>query len=85
MLNNNLKEIACTDGTLPSHSWPGFYPMFYVTQNQEVICPKCANVLSKSDEGEVVNYNVYWEGEPLECSMCDKEIESAYGVPDEYV
>lgn len=28
-------------------------------------------------------YDVHWEGEPEICDHCGKEIESAYGVPDD--
>lgn len=31
------------DGTFPAYAWPGGYPMFYVTADNSVLCPACAN------------------------------------------
>lgn len=67
-----------SNGRLPSFAWPGGYPLFYVTSAGLVACPDCANA-ETSDP--VTACDVHWEGEPLQCDDCGKDIESAYGVP----
>lgn len=80
-----------TDGTLPAYAWPGGYPMFYLTKDDGVLCPDCANGKNGSGASEtqddpqwqVVAGDVHWEGQPLTCDHCHQEIESAYGDPEE--
>jgi hypothetical protein len=81
-----------SDGTLPAYAWPGGYQMYYFTEQNLTICPKCANDTDTSDP--VVDGDVYWEGPALVCedgSKCGSMvngtwgpgmIESAYGDPD---
>jgi hypothetical protein len=77
------------DGTLPAYAWPGGYQMFYLCKDNSVLCPTCANKLDQNPPGEPVldseildACDVHWEGEPLYCEECNREIESSYGVPD---
>ncbi len=76
---------------LPSYAWPGGYPLFYLTEDNSILCPDCVNAESDScaaamkdrdKQWWVVAVGVHWEGEPLTCDHCDGEIESAYGVPE---
>lgn len=30
-------------GKLPSYAWPGGYPVFYLMDDCETLCPACAN------------------------------------------
>jgi hypothetical protein len=74
-LNGNLESIRQSDGKLPAFAWPGGYPIIYLTEDGDVLCPECANI----DSADLKYYNVYLEG-PIEyCYDCGKEIEGAYG------
>lgn len=66
---------------LPAYAWPGGYPILYLANGHEVICPKCANDLDK--QLRLTGSGVHWEGPPDECEECGAEIESAYGDPDD--
>jgi hypothetical protein len=68
------------DGTLPAYTWPGCYPIVYLTESGLTICPTCAGESDTSDP--VAGSGVHWEGEPLQCEDCGKDIESAYGIPE---
>ena len=32
-----------TDGSLPFYAWPGGYPVLYLMEDGETLCPACAN------------------------------------------
>lgn len=69
------------NGQLPAYAWPGGYPLFYLTKDGSTVCPCCAN--KEVDDSQMpIAVDVQWEGEPLICDDCGKEIESAYGVPE---
>ena len=78
----NLLELreSTSDGSLPTYAWPGGYQMFYLTADGLTICPVCANKTDTSDP--VADGDVHWEGEPLVCEDCGRDIPSAYGIPD---
>lgn len=81
------------DGSLPSFAWPGGYPMYYLCADNGILCPDCANGENGSEANKgawtddkqwrIVDSDVHWEGEPLICDHCNKEIESAYGPVEE--
>ncbi len=65
-------------------------------RDEFIVCPQCANkalanhiafVLTKDEwfepECNIVMENVYWEGPTDYCGVCNGEIESAYGDPEE--
>lgn len=64
---------------LPHNTFPGAYPLYYVTEHGDILCPTCAN----KHIDEVTNYDAYMEGEPIVCDDCGAHIESAYGDPEE--
>ena len=79
------------NGKYPAFAWPGGYPIIYVTDDSGVLCPECANGENGSEASEdaeprsgwrLEGSDVHWEGEPVTCDHCGKEIESAYGNPD---
>lgn len=37
------KPIKDNDGTYPSYAWPGGYPIYYVDNDNNVLCPTCAS------------------------------------------
>lgn len=74
------------DGSLPSFTWPGGYPLFYLMADSGVLCPDCANneeeasTDSKDDaQWHIIAVEVNWETEGMICDHCNAQIESAYG------
>ena len=63
---------------LPAFAWPGSYTLCYLAYDSEILCNVCATA-----EVEPVESFIHWEGEPLICAECNKEMESSYGIPDE--
>ena len=63
-------------GNLPSHAWPGGYPIYYLDKQGNVLCAKCAS-RDIDDAAAVVAADINWESD-LECDDCDEEIERAY-------
>lgn len=76
----NKYEIEVKEkGKLPHCSDPGAYPIYYVSKSSEISCYDCA-----SEQPEWIEiHDIHWEGPPMICEGCNKEIESAYGDPDE--
>lgn len=76
-------------GKLPSHCWPGGYPLFYFTQDGGTLCPPCANANDSlggdpSDpQWRLVEVDANWENASLYCDHCSKRIESAYAEEGE--
>lgn len=77
------------DGTYPAYAWPGGYPIYYLMQDGETMCPKCANENRHLDEGaqdhsgwHVVGQDINWEDPEMFCCHCNERIESAYAEPD---
>lgn len=76
-----INEIARdTDGSLPSYAWPGGYPLVYHSTDGQAFCPSCAN--QTDADPEITGALIHWEGQPVTCDGCGKDIESAYGDPD---
>ncbi len=78
-------EMVDADGNLPAYAWPGGYPIAYYSDDcHTTFCAKCATVeRSKGYQINPLDWDVYWEGPPMECDECGAIIESAYGDPDE--
>jgi len=79
---------------LPSYAWPGGYPLVYVDEYNNELCPDCANdfvreLANETDPDErdmvtrVTEWYIYHEGPSMCCDECNAEIESAYGNPFE--
>jgi len=66
------------NGKYPSFTFPGLYPLFYLDEENNCLCPDCAN---KEEEynSPIIAYDVNWENDSLYCDDCGKRIESAYG------
>jgi len=76
-----------SDGTLPAFAWPGGYPIFYLMADGECLCSKCANkegatVDHEDKEWRIAAQDIHWEGDPIQCAHCNRDIESAYGPID---
>lgn len=79
------------DGTLPAYAWPGGYPIFYMTADNAVLCPDCANgkngsEATETDDGSneckqwlLICAEINYEDEAMYCEHCNVQIQSAYG------
>lgn len=77
---------------LPSHAWPGGYPIYYVFTDGGCCCSKCANNNIESIDDDIEgnrNWNshggwaltaadINYEDADLRCDHCSRPIESAY-------
>ena len=76
------------DEALPSYTFHGCYPLVYtaVSWGDTLdVCGACASALAQGEDDTVRYVGVLWEGAPVVCDACGKEIESTYGVPEEEV
>jgi hypothetical protein len=71
------------NGLYPTYTDLGGYPVFYLCDDGEDICPACANehghIKNPENGYRVVEFAVNWEDEHLHCDHCSARIESAYG------
>lgn len=62
----------------------GCYPIFYVTNENNCLCPDCALALEK--DPDTIEHNAAsdanWEDPDLYCDDCGSRIESAYAEKD---
>lgn len=71
------------------YAWPGGYPLYYITKDCEVLCPKCVNenleLLTDEDDPQwyVIGYEINYEDNSLSCDHCSERIERAYGDDDD--
>jgi hypothetical protein len=63
---------------LPAYAWPGGYPIFYIDDEGNVLCTDCARSNDEYSE-PIVDYDINWENETLDCDHCSAHIPSAYG------
>ena len=86
-MNEYLKEMK-EKGEYNYYVWPGGYPLFYITKDYGILCPKCCNKNKEllNDEYDpqwfVIDYEVNWEDGELYCDHCNEKIESTYGEED---
>lgn len=72
-----------------SHAWPGGYEIHYYVHTGEELCHNCANnnlrltIDPDIHDWYIVASAIHWEGPPLICSHCGREIASAYGDPED--
>ena len=78
---------------VPPYAWPGGYPLVYMDEFGNELCPDCASELIQErasetdpDERDMVTKVTMWylhlEGDTVFCSECNTEVESAYGPID---
>lgn len=77
-------------GALPAYAWPGGYPLVYIVDDGETLCPACVNDPSTpvhesgiQDGWRLEGLQVHWEGPPEICAHCGATVESAYGNSDQ--
>lgn len=75
------------------YAWPGGYERHAIAADGESLCFDCvereaerlrAEIAAPSDpDWQIVGFEIHWEGLPMQCAHCNRDIESAYGVPAE--
>jgi len=70
-------------------AWPGGYPIYYVCKDGGCLCADCCNkeiaLTTQTDDPQwhIVAADINYEDDSLVCDHCGKNIESAYGGPDD--
>lgn len=70
------------DGVFESYAWPGGYPLFYLTDQNTILCPGHATVEHEYSDETVEAADINWEDTDLWCEHGHR-IESAYGEDQE--
>lgn len=91
-VNEKVECHRLGNGKLSACVFPGGYPLSYLIDDGESICPACANgengseaTLDPEESGTgwlIVDVYVHWEGPMDYCAHCQKPLETAYGNPD---
>lgn len=67
-----------------AYAFPGGYPIYYVTTDNGVLCPKCAGskeckeATADNSQWFLAGADCNYENPNLYCDHCNKRIESAY-------
>ena len=83
----DMLENECTFSHMeyPAWAWPGGYPIYYVTKDAGILCPRCANehLFLTLDEDDaqwfIVAQYLNYEDDHLFCDHCGEQVEAAYG------
>ena len=81
---NKIQTEGVQKEPFPVLSFPGGYPIYYVTRIGKVICARCANdnqtmVTSQKDtEYLITGCDVNYESVNIRCDHCHDEIPAAY-------
>ena len=84
----DLTPYLLENGNVQSYAWPGGYPIYFILQDGEAICPACVSRNRKlineafadhDPQWNVVSSCVNYEDDSLYCCHCNEKIESAYG------
>ena len=72
-----------------SYAWPGGYPIIYLVDDGDTLCPDCVNDSSNpvhfggdADGWRVDGRMLHLEGPDECCAHCNRFIPSAYGDPE---
>ena len=91
ILHRNNPSILVVGESYPDmiakYAWPGGYPLFYLTKDNEVLCPTCVQdeieqCCDPEDNWFVVAHDANWEDPCLHCDNCSARVESAYAEED---
>jgi hypothetical protein len=78
-------EFKLDGKPVPHNTFPGLYPVYYITQDAGILCPKCVNdnlaLCQDSNDSQwyVTHTFVNWESTDTVCDNCNCQLESAYG------
>ncbi len=88
----DLTPYLLENGNVQSYAWPGGYPIYFILQVGEAICPACVSRNRKlineafadhDQQWNVVSSCANYEDDSLYCCRCNEKIESAYGEPED--
>lgn len=89
----NEKLVQVREFIRQPYAWPGGYPQYLVMSDGECLCQTCAKenyrLISGAtrdnlrDGWQAEGVDINWESDSLYCAHCNKQIESAYGEPDQ--
>jgi hypothetical protein len=72
------------DGRMRRYTFPGCYPIYYLTPKGETLCPDCAaEERTKGYQIHPLFADVNWEDPALYCDECSERIESAYAEDEQ--
>ena len=66
-----------SDGKPGAYAWPGGYHLFYLTEQNQVLCPRCAGRSADWPDDLPMVCDANWEDPSLNCDQCGRRIESA--------
>jgi hypothetical protein len=72
--------MTIVDGQLDRYA-DGGYPFLYYQGDEGPFCVDCANQMDCSEP--ITGADIFYEGASQFCEGCGKELESAYGDPEE--
>lgn len=84
----NRQNYLLKNGKFQSYVFPGGYPIFYKTADNRILCPNCAseNIELTNDPDDkqwcLIAVEINYKSITY-CDNCYKQIESAYGEPDD--
>ena len=79
-----IKLSSYTEGkALPSHTFPGCYPIYYISSYGTLLCPKCATALNECEHEDIIKADTVLD-HYIDCE-CGVRIEGAYYCDDEGV
>lgn len=84
MLGNITPELYDAHGKLPAYTWPGGYPLLYLDEESNVLCPYCANSQDTELDPPVEAVAINYEDPFLFCDECSARIESAYAEEEAF-
>ena len=74
--------------TIDVCAWPGGYPIFYLTDDGECMCPQCVkdnleqikeSTESQAQDGwQIVGHDINYEDQEMYCCNCYEKIDPAY-------
>lgn len=66
------------------YAWPGAYPLIYIIESDDGCFESCPSCVNQNRVGTNAKWThlIHYEGDPIQCEVCGKEIESAYGNPN---
>jgi hypothetical protein len=72
-------------GKFEVYAWPGGYPIFYLMDDCETLCPNCANNPSNpihedepNDGWRIIAADINYEDQEMYCCHCNTKIDTAY-------
>ena len=81
--NNPAILILEASGDVAAYASLGGYPLFYLTDDNGVLCPTCVqenlDLCTDNDpQWHVQAHDANWEDPSLHCDHCSARVESAY-------